>query len=282
MIETSSESVPRTSVRVIKQHVTGEHIGSREDDHLAIEDPLEISLGRAADRSVLTVTMRTPGHDDDLIAGYLFAEGTIRGAEDIEAIAYTSSNPHAAPTRAVVSLRSGLARSPGRARASLTTTSACGVCGIGALDSLAISPPVSLPEIAPVPTAWIHKLPSMMREAQPTFARTGGLHAAALFDPGAGVRWVREDIGRHNALDKIIGARLRAEVPPEAPHVLCVSGRMSYEILQKAVVAGIPLIAGVGAPSSLAVSLAQDFGITLVGFVRNGSFNIYAGEQRIF
>lgn len=268
-------------VGVNKRRVSGSRIGACENDLLAIEDPLEIALDSGGSRRVLSVTMRTPGDDEDLLHGFLFAEGMIRSASEIARCEFQSISPKSAPVRVTAWLAPGTPTGAARHRAQTVTTSACGVCGTGSLDHLRIPKNLRLNDPIRVHAEWIHGLPDRMRDAQPTFASTGGLHAAAIFRGGGDLICSREDIGRHNALDKAIGACLRRGNFPAPAHVLCVSGRMSYEILQKALVARIPIIAGVGAPSSLAVMLANDFDVTLLGFVRGGSFNIYSGEQRI-
>lgn len=282
----SGTKPPRTSVAVVKQRVTGSKISSTEDDFLAIEDPLEISVnsaGRNGKRAtrVLTVTMRTPGHDQEMITGFFLAEGIITSAQDIEAIELDPPDGDAAPTRAVVRLREHVQFSASQRNRNFAVHSACGVCGSTSLSQLKIPISLVLNDTTRVDRAWIHQLPELMRAAQPTFHKTGGLHAAAIFSSAKELLAVREDIGRHNALDKAIGACLIAGQIPTQGHILCVSGRMSYEILQKALAARIAIIAGIGAPSSYAVALANDFNATLLGFVREKSYNIYSCPERI-
>jgi FdhD protein len=268
-----------------------ERIGCDADrsrrDQLAVEEPLEIRLGygpaAARRRRSLTVTMRTPGDDVELAVGFLFAEGIVRRAADIE----TAQNcgPTVGPRRlrnvVRVELAPDLRIDPKSAARTFLTTSSCGLCGKASLKALARVEQVPLADGAEVPAALIHTLPDALRQAQMVFERTGGLHAAALFDHGGRLLDVREDIGRHNALDKLIGARVLADAVPLSDDLILVSGRAGYELVQKAVAAGAPILAAVGAPSSLAAELARDANMTLLGFVRGGRFNIYSAPQRI-
>ncbi len=255
--------------------------GAAREDELAVEEPLEIQLGYMRKgwrvHKSVSITMRTPGHDPELAAGFLLGEGIIAGIAQIESIGSPEVNVlriDLAPDVAV-NLR-GLQRH-------FYATSSCGVCGKASIAALRRN---GLPPVAtsgPVFSAeTIHSLPAKLRETQEVFDRTGGLHAAALFDPAGAMICRREDVGRHNAVDKLIGARLLAgEAPPFAGCLLLVSGRASFELMQKTVAAGIPLLAAVGAPSSLAVELAREAGATLLGFVRDGRFNIYSHPERI-
>src|SRR4051795_13288074 len=233
-------------------------------DEVAVEDPLEIRVdGRA-----LAITMRTPGHDEELALGFLHGEGLIDGPRDAGPPADLAGN--------TVEVAGPLLREPD-AR-SFYTSSSCGVCGKGALEEVAVTSGV----VAPGPVldrALVADLPERLR--QPTFTRTGGLHATGLFAPDGELICVREDVGRHNAMDKVIGWGLREGLVPLHPHVLCVSGRLSFELVQKAAVAGAPVLVGVGAPTSLAVSLADDRGLTLCGFARHGRVNVYTAAERI-
>lgn len=282
---TKLESPTRTSVKVIKQRVVGNEALAPEEDYLAIEDPLEIVL--AYERSggtvekKLIVTMRTPGHDEELIHGFLYCEGIIQSAADIVDIQLSGNNAHAAPTRARVELRPGLDASAKTCERNFAVHSSCGVCGTTSIGHLEIPKALTIDDDTQVSADWVHELPAQMHDRQATFRQTGGLHASAIFAADGKLQASREDIGRHNALDKAIGANLIAGLTPATGQVLCVSGRMSYEILQKALIARIPIITGVGAPSSMAVALANDFNITLIGFVRNGSYNIYSCPNRI-
>jgi FdhD protein len=251
--------------------VRGER-GLGGEDRLAVEAPLEIRVEAGGERRTLCVTMRTPGEDAELAAGFLFTEGVVRARADIEDITQPDADT------VVVALPGGVLPTGTRAFA---VTSACGVCGKDSLEGLraapAARPPAGVPGLSP---ALVHRLPAALRAAQDTFAATGGLHAAGLFD-GAGERLlVREDVGRHNAVDKLIGARLLAGAAPGA-HILVVSGRASFELVQKALMAQLPVLAAVGAPSTLAVSLAAEGGLTLLGFVRDQRFNVYAGAERL-
>ena len=281
----STEAPVRSSVRVIKQRVDGSVVHVPEDDFLAIEDPLEIVLaydrhGAVVEKN-LTVTMRTPGHEAELIHGFLYAEGIIQSAADITAIDLSGGNPEAGPTRARVRLRAGLDASTKFSERHFAVHSSCGVCGKTRIGHLEIPKSLRIGSHVSVSADWIHGLPGRMHSKQATFRQTGGLHASAIFEAGGGLQVSREDIGRHNALDKAIGASLMAGHTPGRRQVLCVSGRISYEILQKALVARIPVITGVGAARSLAVALANDVNITLIGFVRNGSYNLYSRPERI-
>src|SRR5579884_141716 len=236
----------------------------RGEDDVAVEDPLEIRVqGRA-----LAVTMRTPGHDEELALGFLYGEGLIDGPRRAGPTADFAVN--------TVEVQGPLARDPGQRR--FYTTSSCGVCGKGALEEVAVhSNP--LPEGPVVARGLAAGLPDRLE--QPTFERTGGLHATGLFDVGGALLIEREDVGRHNAMDKVVGRALLDGLVPLAERLLCVSGRLSFELVQKAAVAGAPIMVGVGAPSSLAISLARERGITLCGFARRGSMNVYAHPHRI-
>ena len=282
---TTTSAGVRSEIRVLKRRIHGAKAGPREEDFLAIEDPLEISVsalhGSRRVKHNLSLTMRTPGNDPDLILGNLFASGIIRSASDVEEIQFDPPEGDAPPTRASVRLSPGIKYSPAKNARLSPVLSSCGVCGSGSLARLALPRSLQITERTAFPRELIHHLPGRMRESQPTFARTGGLHAAAIFATDGKMLAVREDIGRHNALDKTVGATLSSGWIPAPGHILCVSGRMSYEILQKALVARMEVIAGVGAPSSLAVALAEDFGVTLLGFVRNGSYSIYCCPERI-
>ena len=233
-------------------------------DEVAVEEPLEIRV----DGAPLSVTMRTPGNDEELALGFLYGEGLIDAAR------------HAGPTAGlannVVEVEGPLRRDPGARR--FYTTSSCGVCGKGALEEVAVHAP-ALPGGPVVERTLLAALPSRLR--QPGFQRTGGLHATGLFSAAGELLLVREDVGRHNAMDKVVGRALLDGLVPLAGHVLCVSGRLSFELVQKAAVAGAPVLVGVGAPTSLAVSLAADRGMTLAGFARDGNVNVYTGAERV-
>ncbi|MBW3654190.1 MAG: formate dehydrogenase accessory sulfurtransferase FdhD [Actinobacteria bacterium] len=235
-----------------------------ERDELAVEEPLEIRVDGAA----LTVTMRTPGHDEELALGFLYGEGLIAGAR--------SAGPTGDLAANVVDVQGPLLRDPGARR--FYTTSSCGVCGKGSLEEVAVQAPL-LPAGPRVPRVMLAALPERLR--QPAFARTGGMHATGLFDERGEPLLVREDVGRHNAMDKVVGRALLDGLLPLRGRILCVSGRLSFELVQKAAVAGAPILVGVGAPTSLAVELAADRGMTLAGFARGASVNVYSGAERV-
>jgi formate dehydrogenase accessory protein FdhD len=240
-------------------------------DTLAVEEPLQIRVGR----SVLTTTMRTPGHDFDLIAGWLVAEGSVAAAEDIVTMRTCTDELN------TVEANLAAHRAPPRPRA-FATTAACGVCGSDSVAEVRSSlrwPPHSDP-IA-VDRNVVDSLPARLRSAQRAFDRTGGLHAAGLFTATGQLVLVREDVGRHNAVDKVVGAALRRDLLPLTAHILQVSGRASFELVQKAAMAGIPVLSAISAPSSLAVDLAAECGITLLGFVRDGAMNVYSRADRV-
>jgi FdhD protein len=234
-------------------------------DLLAVEEPLAIRVnGRD-----LSITMRTPGHDRELAAGFLFTEGILKTPADVVSIESGENS---------VSLTLAEGVDPGTAR-NFYTTSSCGVCGKASIDSLHAAGCAMLPHVS-VSREVIHSLPEKLRATQNVFEHTGGLHGAALFDTGGNLELVREDVGRHNAVDKLIGCAFLEGRLPLSNRILMLSGRASFELVQKAVTAGIPVVAAVGAPSSLAVQTAMRFGQTLLGFVRDGRFNIYSGVGR--
>lgn len=250
-------------------------------DVLAVEEPLEVRLGYEAGgrrvHAAVSVTMRTPGHDAELAVGFLFNEGIVTEPDQVAGV-------HACGGGNVVrvDLRPGVAVDLARLDRHFYTSSSCGVCGKSSLEAVRVGVRQRPAAGRPVVDAdVIRRLPEALRASQPVFERTGGLHAAALFDCGGRLLCLREDVGRHNALDKLIGAQLRAGRTPLSEDVLLVSGRASFELVQKAAVAGIPVLTAVGAPSSLAVSLARDHGLTLIGFTRPDGFNIYVGAERI-
>lgn len=233
-------------------------------DRVAVEEPLEIRV----DGDPIAVTMRTPGHDEELALGFLHGEGLIDGPR--------AAGPPADLAANVVEVAGPLARRPAERR--FYTTSSCGVCGKGALDEVAVHAPAlgGGPEVS---RELLADLPE--RLAQPAHERSGGLHAAGLFDASGQLACAREDVGRHNALDKVIGWALIDGRVPLADSMLCVSGRLAFELVQKAAVAGCPILVGVGAPTSLAVELARDRGMTLCGFARDGRVNVYTDADRV-
>ena len=257
--------------------------GSRADAHpdvAAVEEPLEIRLNGAP----FVVIMRTPGHDRDLTAGFLYSERIIAAADDLDVVRHCT-DPNGGVATNVISVRlSAEASARGDAliagRRSTPVASACGVCGRRTIAEL-------MAGVAPVAATWrvspgvIDSLPDALRARQAAFRETGGLHAAALFNRDGALVASAEDIGRHNAVDKVVGRQLLAEKLVFDEMILMVSGRAGYEIVQKSLVAGIPVLASVSAPTSLAIQLAQEGGLTLLGFVRDGSFNVYAGAERI-
>jgi FdhD protein len=244
-----------------------------DDDTLAVEEPLEIRFGR----SPVAVTMRTPGDDAELAAGFLLTEGIIRRAQDIEKISGPKRN---LPNVVAIKLRPKLRFDPRRLQRYFHATSSCGLCGKTTLEAIrAKTKPISTD--IKMPVGLLYSLPEKLRAEQEAFAETGGLHAAAVFDVSGQLLWIREDVGRHNAVDKVIGAALLRDQFPLDRHILLVSGRGSFEILQKALIARFPVVAAVSAPSSLAVALARKFKMTLVGFLRGRSCNVYAGAERI-
>ena len=233
-------------------------------DQVAVEEPLEIRV----DGRPLAVTMRTPGHDEELALGFLFGEGLIDRVHPAAPPADLAAN--------AIEVGGPLLSDPGER--SFYTSSSCGVCGKGALEQVAVDAPTAAagPE---VPRGLLAELPERLR--QPAFEASGGLHATGLFTPAGEPVVVREDVGRHNAMDKVIGRSLLDGGLPLHPNVLCVSGRLSFELVQKAAVAGTPVLVGVGAPSSLAIELASDRGITLCGFARAGTMNVYSHPGRV-
>lgn len=245
---------------------------SRQPDTLVVEEPMEIRVGQHS----ISVTMRTPGHDFELAAGFLFTEGVIRDRIAIERIAYCTGADAQHYNIVTVHLRPGVPFDPAKCSRHVYSTSSCGICGKASLEQVrAALPAKPLPPFVPTDDQLL-SLPEKLRQAQVIFGKTGGLHAAALFDAAGNLRLLREDVGRHNAVDKVVGALLLENALPVAETILVVSGRASFELVQKALLAGIPALAAVGAPSSLAVELAREFGLTLIGFLRDDRFNLYS------
>ncbi|HEV2148632.1 MAG TPA: formate dehydrogenase accessory sulfurtransferase FdhD, partial [Longimicrobiaceae bacterium] len=249
------------------------------------EEPLEIRLGRPGEPAQrVSVTMRTPGADFELAAGFLFTEGVVRGPADVAAIRYCVDVELDGPQEynvVSVGLAPGASFDPDSLRRNFYTTSSCGVCGKASIEAVRGDGCAPVGPGPAVSAATLLALPAKLREAQAVFERTGGLHAAALFTPAGELLRAREDVGRHNAMDKLVGAGLLAGELPYADRVLLVSGRLSFELVQKAARAGVAVLAGVSAPSSLAVELADEAGMTLVGFLRENRFNVYARGERI-
>jgi FdhD protein len=239
--------------------------GTSEPDRVAVEEPLEIRVNGDS----IAVTMRTPGHDEELALGFCLSEGIPAVSARLPADLAANTVEVAAPGFDASSLRR-----------SFYTSSSCGVCGKGALEAVAVEAPRIESDLR-VFHEVVQALPGRLREAQAAFEATGGLHATGLFDTSGELLCLREDVGRHNALDKVVGWAYTEGRLPLADSILCVSGRLSFELVQKAAVAGCPVLVAVGAPSTLAVELARDRGITLCGFVRGGTFNVYSELARI-
>ena len=270
-----------TARRRVARYTLGERTSRREDE-LTVEEPLEVRVGGTA----LAVTMRTPGHDIELALGLLVSEGVLRRRDDVLGARHCAGDPLEGSGEynvVDVTLAPGVAPPAASAQHALTMTSACGLCGKDSIDAVrsksafeVMDDPVRLDP------GWLAGLPDRMRDAQAVFARTGGLHAAALVDVEHDeILVVREDVGRHNAVDKVVGWALQQDLLPLRGTVLVVSGRAGFELAQKASMAGIPALAAVSAPSSLAVDLANEVGMTLAGFVRGASLVVYAGDERM-
>jgi len=261
---------------------------NRVSDSLTAEEPLEIRLiYHTADGPLeksISITMRTPGDDFELAAGFLLTEGIVRAQRDIVEMSYCVGPDKELQEYNIVNvtLDPDVQFDIELLERHFYTTSSCGVCGKASLEALEIRDcpmlPISQPQIS---ATAIQSAPQKLRDAQSLFSKTGGIHGAALFDPKGDMRSLREDVGRHNAVDKLIGEQLMARALPLNNAMMLVSGRTSFEIMQKALMAGIPIVGGIGAPSSLAVDLAEEFGMTLLGFVKESSFNIYANSERI-
>lgn len=253
-------------------------------DSLAVEEPLEIRLGLSdtEKHKAISITMRTPGDDHELAVGFLFTEGILKDPVQIKAVRHCGrpDKDKNIQNTLVVELNSAIDLDLNRLERNFYTTSSCGVCGKSSIEALHTGAKQIASDLK-ISRNLIHELPQRLRDSQDVFEQTGGLHASALFDAHGNLDIVREDVGRHNALDKVIGAKFMVGELPLNHRILLVSGRASFELVQKALMAGIPIMAAVGAPSSLAVELAKEFGMTLVGFVRDDRFNIYCGEERI-
>ena len=275
---------PKSKTHSAVTTVTGNAAKTRRDT-LATEEPLELRLlsdgGSGAERKTVAITMRTPGNDFELAVGFLFGEGVITSRDDVARISYCVDTETEQLYNIVnVTLRGALPEL-GTLERHFTTTSACGVCGKASLEALEIRGCGALPVTFTVTPETITSLPDKLRAAQGLFEVTGGLHAAALFSKEGELLALREDVGRHNALDKLVGWALLEGLLPLSEHIVLLSGRASFELLQKSLAAGVGVVCAVSAPSSLAVSVAKEFGITLVGFLRGERFNLYAGEGRL-
>jgi FdhD protein len=284
MLEKTSGKSRRTSKTKTRVRIVEDGGMRVRPDVLATEEPMEIRLLAGATRQTVAVTMRTPGADFELAAGFLYGEGIVTSSEDILKISYCVDPEIDAEQQyniVNVELRSGREFDLRPLERHFYTTSACGVCGKASLEQLELR---GCPVISPGPEVsaeTIYSLPETLREAQGLFDATGGLHAAALFDGEGELLALREDVGRHNATDKLVGWALLEGRLPLSEHVVLVSGRSSFEIMQKCLTAGVPVVCAISAPSSLAVDVAREFGMTLVGFLRGGRFNVYAGADRV-
>ena len=263
--------------------VEGEH-ACQAADSVATEEPLEIRLRAGAERRTLAITMRTPGADFELAVGFLYGEGVMASREQVRRISYCVDrdvDPEQRYNIVNVDLRTDALPPLEALDRHFYTTSACGVCGKASLAALHVRGCPSMSSGPTVAPELLYSLPQTLKSKQGIFKSTGGLHAAALFDSTGELVAVREDVGRHNALDKLIGWAVMEGRVPLADHIVLVSGRASYELVQKCVAAGVPLMCAISAPSSLAVGVAQEFGMTLVGFLRGERFNVYAGRERV-
>jgi len=254
---------------------------SEEDDNLAIEEPLEIKLEYSSQKNsteqVVSVTMRTPGNDEELALGFLFTEGIIKHVSQVK-----ETKVLAVENKVLVRLQENTLPILQKIERNFYTTSSCGVCGKTSIDAIkTVSAYQTKADQICLQPALLYGLASALENHQSLFKKTGGLHASALFDIEGNFLFLQEDVGRHNALDKVIGAAFLQQALPLDKNILMLSGRASFELIQKAMMAGIKIVAAVGAPSSLAVQLAEDSDITLIGFLRNKGFNIYSGEKRI-
>ena len=270
------------TMEVTLERVHGAAPAAVARDTLAVEEPLEIRIEAETPagwvRRTVSVTMRTPGHDAELAVGFLFTEGLLGDRGQLAHVGGCGGSANVVRVR----LAAGTAIDLTRLERHLYTTSSCGVCGKTSIEALRATSRYPLPAYSPLVDAeLVGSLPRALRAAQQVFDRTGGLHASALFDAAGVLHCLREDVGRHNALDKVIGAELLAGRLPAHDHLLVVSGRASFELVQKAVMAGLPILVAVGAPSSLAVELATEAGMTLIGFARERRFNIYTGPERV-
>jgi FdhD protein len=264
-----------SAVRVPVEKLVQGALAQKREDSVAVEEPLEIRVGGKS----ISVTMRTPGNDFELAAGFLFSEGIVSRANQIAAIARAADGN---PNVVTLELSRDARTRPVTVQRAFVMTSACGLCGKASLAALESNRcPVLPPLTATFDSGVLHTLPEALRREQAVFDTTGGLHAAALFDSGGQLESLREDVGRHNAVDKLIGSALLRGRTPLGAWMVLVSGRASYELVQKCLMAGVPLLAAVGAPSSLAVSTAAGCGMTLVGFLRDGRFNVYSEPGRI-
>jgi FdhD protein len=269
----------RTGVASVEMERVSGALSSLSSDEISVEEPLEIHLsgdGTVAATTTVAVTMRTPGDDVDLAAGFVFTEGIVSGPAELKDVRRTG------PNAVEVRLPPGVTVDAARLDRHSYVSSSCGACGKRSIAAVKVTSRYTIapgePRLAP---EVIHGLPRALRAGQSAFARTGGIHASGLFDADGRLLAIREDVGRHNALDKLIGSELLAGRVPLAGRIVLVSGRVSFELVQKAAIAGVPVLGAVGAPSSLAVDLARESGMTLLGFVRDARFNVYSDAGRI-
>lgn len=278
----AAEGQPRQESLDITR-ISGEHC-SEVSDAVSIEEPLEIRVdGASFDEFPLAITMRTPGHDHELVAGFLFGEGIVGSIDDILGIEHCRppSADRGIHNNIRATLRDDLEFAPPNLERHFYTTSSCGVCGKTSIEAVLGTRHASIPASIKISSAQLQALPAGLRSKQDEFSSTGGVHAAGVFDSSGEVIRAREDVGRHNALDKLIGSILLGGQLPLHSHGLVLSGRASFELVQKAVIAGIGIIAAIGSPSSLAIELARDSGVTLAGFVSDRGFNIYTHPEKI-
>jgi FdhD protein len=257
---------------------------TERSDSIATEEPLEIRVSIAGQSKTVAVTMRTPGADFELAAGFLFGEGVITTRGQVTQISYCKDTDLPADQLyniVIVELDPRMQPDLRPLDRHFYTSSACGVCGKANLEAIAIRGVQPAAPTQPVPAAVVSSLPDVLRASQKIFAKTGGLHSAGLFTLGGELLASREDVGRHNAMDKLIGSTVLEGTLPLSDRIVMVSGRSSYELAQKCVTAGVPILCSVSAPSSLAIDVAREFGLTLIGFVRGNSFNVYAGAERV-
>ena len=270
----SSDQEPAIQTAILKVSTAGKQ-DVAGPDWVASEAPLEVRIGGIP----TTVLMRTPGHDEELVRGFLYGEGVISSADEVLSIGPSHSSPEDVGG-SVINVQLAANRTGRVLDREFYSNASCGVCGKKTIESLEVKGRIAKAQVS-IRSSLLSTLPDRLRDAQTTFARTGGVHASGLFTPEGELVVLREDVGRHNALDKIVGWAMAERRLPLSNYVLLVSGRVSYEIVQKAVVAGIPFIAAVGAPSSLAVDLAERFGLTLVGFLKRESMNVYTHGERV-
>jgi FdhD protein len=277
MLKNTSRRTSKTKVRV---RVVEDGRTRIRPDSLATEEPMEIRVISGGSRQTVAVTMRTPGADFELAAGFLYGEGIVSSPGDIRKISYCV-DAEQQYNIVNVELRGGLGYDPRPLERHFYTTSACGVCGKASLEQLELRGCPVIPPGPEMAAEKIYSLPQKLRESQGLFEATGGLHAAALFDAAGDLVALREDVGRHNATDKLLGWAFLEGRLPLRDHAVMVSGRSSFEILQKCLTAGVPIVCAISAPSSLAVDVARRFNITLVGFLRGNHFNVYSAPERV-